>query len=229
VKKEQISYYKSFTNKYKRNIVTLALLGTVGLFLLDSILGIYFSGIALIALTIILFQYTRWASLTLDQFIDIVGGAEEYQALNADYLDPVYEDKRIIIGTKYVIKKELQMTFKQSPSRIMLPLDAICWVYQTITTHRVYGIPTGKSYTLNLCSYQGQIVVGQKKPEDTTVLDVLYKQTQNFVFGYSPERATTFRNAHSKETFFNELAIIEQWGQQEEQINESENENGGAV
>lgn len=70
---------------------------------------------------------------------------EEMDVIDEQINTPIYQDKYNFITDDYLIKKSGIRLSKQ-----IFKVKDIVWSYFTETQHRTYGVPTGKSYIINI-------------------------------------------------------------------------------
>lgn len=76
----------------------------------------------------------------------------------------------------------------------LLQASTLVWAYQQTTQHRTNGIPTGKSYSLQLCLDNGkQIAIGMKEKQAQEVLAAFVEHYPTMFVGFSKERAAMYK------------------------------------
>lgn len=76
----------------------------------------------------------------------------------------------------------------------LLQASSLVWAYQQTTQHRTNGIPTGKSYSLQLYLDNGkQLAIGMKEKQAQEVLAAFVEHYPTMFVGFSKERAAMYK------------------------------------
>lgn len=76
----------------------------------------------------------------------------------------------------------------------LLQASSLVWAYQQTTQHRTNGIPTGKSYSLQLYLDNGQLLaIGMKEKQAQEVLAAFVEHYPTMFVGFSKERAAMYK------------------------------------
>ncbi len=113
--------------------------------------------------------------------------AEQYFDAEFAQSDLVTKIHNFYITKNWVLSTNAAHTF-------LLPLKEVVWAYKTVVSRRTNGIPTGKTYKVNLYFSNGSTAVftlAQKNVD--ALLGELQNRTGKIVIGYSDELMTAWR------------------------------------
>ena len=94
----------------------------------------------------------------------------------------IFNNKKIVITKKWIISKEFSK-FE------VIPISELIWIYKTITQHRVYGAPAGKSYSILLAfKNRKRFTITQKNEKiSNETIEKFQNELKHVVYGFSED------------------------------------------
>ena len=81
----------------------------------------------------------------------------------------------------------------------VLPLREVVWLYEKIVRHYTNGIPSGTTYTIELCfSDKGRLSLTSKRKQAVGALEAIAARCPRALLGHSPEREQAWKKDYTQ-------------------------------
>ncbi|MEG0328160.1 MAG: DUF6709 family protein [Erysipelothrix sp.] len=173
--------------------------GAVGI---TSYSTIYLTSIGLVlAVGLALFFYKHYRALN---DLEKEFNADEMDRIDEEMHDALFRHKNMILTPHYLICFK-GMNIKQQ----VIPIDSLGWVYKVITTTRVYGIPTGSTYALQVCinHCKKELTINMSEPDVERVIEFLGEMDTKAVLGFHKSFRGAWNRSRDVNQFREEIGI----------------------